>query len=715
MKNLEQEKRNKLMEKRSVVYRKALLLVVAFVFLFYPATLIAAGSSDSEAAREEFELAAATDDLLLFFDESDLIISATKHPLSLKKAPAIATIFTEKDLRNMGARDITDVLKRVPGFTVTMTRFGHERMEVRGITSVVSERVTLLIDGHSVNVNGGGGTTWAFDNMPLDNVKRIEVIRGPGSALYGSNAFSGVINVVTKDGKDIDGVVLSGAAGSFDTQKYNLLAGKNFGDLDVALMLDYFTTDGEKLFIASDFFGLSGDTLDFDERFDAQLKLAYKDLVLNARYIDRTKGPYLGAAAALNDETVLDTERYFVDLTYRRALLDGDLPVTARIYTSHRDWRAHWEAFPESVFPPDGLIGIPSVKERNVGFELQADYNLSKENHLTVGALVEHRRQYDVRHTANVDTSFGTSAECAGLPPSPFPLMDITDRCNWNRNVDRDIWALYAQDVWDINDDLSVTAGLRHDHYSDSGKTTNPRLAVVWGFKKDWDLKLMYATAFRAPSFVELYNKNNFAELGNPDLKAEKMRTWEASVSHTYKEDSTVIATYFNNKFTDKITPVPILGPDVFTNTGGATVWGVELEAKRKFEGGSVYANYTYLDTEDELTGKELPGIAKQMGNVGGDVALTKHFNVNVNVLVSGEKARAVLDARDDLAGHTVVDAALIAKDFYKGLELRLSGHNIFDEQYEDPSPVDEFGMAAVPGDYPRDGASVMAEASYKF
>ncbi len=708
---------NLIVEKRSVVYRKALLLVVVFVFLFYPATLIAAGSSDIEAERGEFELASSRDDLLLFFDESDLIVSATMHPQSLKKAPAIATVFTEKDIHNMGARDMIDVLRRVPGFTTTTSRYGLETMEVRGITSGFSERVKLLIDGHSVNSNAQAGSAWSFDNLSLDNVKRIEVIRGPGSALYGSNAFLGVVSVVTKDGKDIDGVVLSVGGGSFDTEKYNLLAGKRFGDLDIALMLDYMTTDGDELFIGSDFFGMSGNTLDFGDKFDGQLKLAYKDLALNVKYIDRKDGPYIGISSALNDETRVDVERFFADLKYKRVLLDGDLPVTARAYLDRRNWRADWEIFSEgTLFPAVSTTGIPSVKEKTVGLEVQADYSIKKDNLLTVGALVENRKQYDVEVTANFELSGSLGdASCLTLPPSPFPLMDVTGVCNWNKNVDRDIWALYVQDVWDINDDLSLTAGLRHDDYSDFGSSTNPRLAMVWGFKKDWDLKLMYATAFRAPAFSELYIKNNPAVIGNPDLKAEKMRTWEASLSHSYKEDTTVIATYFNNKFTDKITQTTTPGPDVYANTGGGTVWGIELEAKRKFDGGLVYANYTYLDTEDELTRKELPGIAKHMGNVGADVALTKHLNANVNVFMSGKKSRAVLDGRDDLAGHTVVDAALIAKNFYKGLELKLSGYNIFDEQYEDPSPVDEFGVAAVPGDFPREGASVMAEASYRF
>ncbi len=681
--------------------------------------------AENEAVGVDDEFAAVgKKELLFFFDEADLIVSATKHPLSLKKAPAIATIFTAKDLRNMGARDISDVLRRVPGYGVSMPRFGLELIEVRGVTGARSEKIKFLIDGHSVNNNMDGGIVWGYENLSLNNVKRIEVIRGPGSALYGSNAFLGVISVVTKDGKDIDGVTLSAGAGSFDTEKYNLLAGKRFGDLDVALMLDYLTSDGDKLLIKADTFGVSGKTDDFEDKFDAQLKLAYKDLSLNARYIDRTKGPYLGVGSALNDESKLDMEQFFVDLIYKTDLLDGDLPVTARAYMDHLDWRARWELFSEGTaippppFPPAiifpaGAIGIPSHTERTVGVELQADYNLRKDNLFTVGALFENRKLSDVQNLANFDPSFG-DPDCAGLPPSPFlTIMDVSATCNWNKNVDRDIWALYVQDVWDITDTVTLTAGVRHDDYSDFGNSTNPRVAVVWGFKDDWDLKLMYATAFRAPSFTELYNDHNPAEIGNPGLDAEKVKTYEVSIAHTYKEDTTLRTTYFNNTITDKIesVPTPGPGPDVFSNTGEVRVWGVEVEAKRKLRNGStLYANYTYQDTEDRDTGRELADVAKHKGNVGADISVTDWINANVNVLMVGGRPRAAGDVRADLAGHTVVDLTFIAHDFTdKGLEFRLSGHNIFDEQYEDPSTPD------VPGDFPRDGASVMAEASCKF
>ncbi len=693
-----------------------LILIAAALVVLSPANVRARNEQayDTVAAVEQ--------DLFLFFEDEDLIITATKHPLTLKKAPAIATVFTGRDVRNMGARDITDVLKRVPGFGITKSRIGYEVLEVRGIRGTRNEKVKFLIDGHSMNDNYSGGYVWNFDNLSVANVKRIEVIRGPGSALYGSNAISGVINVVTKNGADIDGVILSVGAGTFDTQRYNLQVGKVLGELDFALMLDYLTTEGDELGVKKDMFGRSGHTDDFEDKLDGQLKLSYKGFTLNARVVEREKGPYVGTAYVLTDENRFDATQYFVDLSYKKDLLDNRLNVTARTYYDYGKWKYFWEIFPEgTVIPlpaplppivyPDGAIGTPSLKERTLGAELMADYGITDKNLLTVGMLMENRKQFDVKTRSNFDLSAGA---CPALTPSPFPVeYDVTHLCNWNDNIDRDVWAFYLQDVWDVTDTVALTAGIRHDKYSDVGNSTNPRAAVVWEFKKGWDLKLLYATAFRAPSMLELYNRNNPVELGNRNLKPEEMETFEISVGNTYKGHTTTRVSAFRNTYSDRIAIVLVSGIGVYTNIGPARVWGIETEIKRRFlkNGSTIYANYTYQDTEDRDTGREIPDVARHRGNIGADVAVTKRVNANVNVLMMGQKPRAGGDARSDVAGYTVVDVNLIAKNFIdKGLEFALSGYNVFNEKYEDSAPV-----GTLVADFPRESAQYMLEARYKF
>jgi len=159
----------------------------------------------------------AIDELELFFDDEELIEIASNQLQSADKAPAIVTVITGKEVRKSGARDLYDILARVPGFGVSISRYGLMMSEVRGIKTINSEKIKFLIDGHSVNDVLYNSFSWGFNQISLDNIKRIEIIRGPGSALHGSSAVVGVINVVTKDAEDIDGVIVTAGGGEFDT------------------------------------------------------------------------------------------------------------------------------------------------------------------------------------------------------------------------------------------------------------------------------------------------------------------------------------------------------------------------------------------------------------------------------------------------------------------------------------------------------------------
>jgi outer membrane cobalamin receptor len=143
-------------------------------------------------------LAQERSDLELFWDPAELIVSATRTPKRLSQAPALATIVTAEQIRRMGASTLLDVVRRYPGFDVSINNIGNQVINVRGLRSYHGEKVLVMIDGHRVNESHSGGTAWTFSDLTLDNVERIELIRGPGSALYGENAFAGVINVLTK-------------------------------------------------------------------------------------------------------------------------------------------------------------------------------------------------------------------------------------------------------------------------------------------------------------------------------------------------------------------------------------------------------------------------------------------------------------------------------------------------------------------------------------
>jgi iron complex outermembrane receptor protein len=670
----------------------------------------------SAYAQEYAELRTETaEELLLFFEEEELII-ATRRPTPVRKAPATATVITAKEIRNMGARNLIDVLKMVPGFGVSITEYGVQMFEVRGIRTPTSEKILLMIDGHSLNKSFTGSALYTLaQDMPVENIKKIEVIRGPGSALYGANAFVAVINVITRDPDGIDGIEVKGGYGSFDTSHANITAGKSFENgLDLSGSADYFRTDGDDIRIERDtltgtpFTTTPGDAFIALEKTDLFLKASYGDFTFRGHYIKRDdEGFYVGLAYSLTDDSTNPIEYYWGELSYH-PVINSKLSAEFKLYYDHYEQETSAQLQPEGFAGsfPDGMIGEPWLKDRTIGGEAQFNYNITDSNHLIAGMMYEKMRQYDVHQYANFAPTL--------FPPVPVDLGAVQEVANWNKDADRELMAVYLQDEWEIVDNLNLTAGIRYDHYSDFGDTTNPRVGVVWGFMENADLKLLYGQAFRAPNFVELYNQNNPVNQGNPDLDPETIKTYEASLGLRLAHSFSVDMNYFYNKIEDIIVWDTTTSPALHVNAGEAEVQGIELVLTGQYTQDNYWkVSYTYQDPKDSATDERLPYVPLHRAGASINYGLTKHLNIHTDILWTDERSRPAGDTRDDVDSYTTVDLALTLKNFYRTLEIQGTVHNLFDENYKDP---DTSGASQlVPDDFPREGTSVMLSVSYKF
>ncbi len=676
---------------------RILSIILALLFIHSNSFAYELAALESETAEE----------LLLFFEEEELII-ATRRATSVRKAPATATVITAKEIRNMGARNLIDVLERIPGFGITRTNYSVYEIEIRGLKATRNSKIRLMVDGHTLYFPSTGDAAWGFESISLDNVKRVEVIRGPGSALYGANAFTGVINVVTKSGSDLDGTVLTAGAGSFGTEKAGLMHGKEYGDINLLTSITYEHTDGADEIVESDATGKSGRADDWAKNLDASLKIIWNDFTFNTKYLTRRNGPYTGVADTLNDESLLETDQYFADLTFARQLND-QWTVNARGYFDYTRLEFNWELFPEGhAFAPfpaftfsDGVLGTPAAKGKIFGFELGADYRVLENNTLTIGAVYEKMRQYDVTHHAN-------------FHPVTFmnlgSLQDISSWGNWNQDVKRQIMAFYMQDEWEIIDDLTLTAGVRFDDYSDFGNTTSPRIGLVWNISESAEAKLLYGESFRAPNFDEQYSINNPAAIGDPSIGPENMKTYEIMMGYHPIQRATIHVTAFHNKFTDRIELDQSLAIPQFHNSGEAAIHGIESEIQYLIDKYRFYANHTWQRPKDKTRGTRIANIPSNRFNCGLDWATDRYLSGNVHLLHVGKRPRAVVDTRNDLGEYTTLNTTVIIKDFFKALEIRGSAYNIFDEKYAYPAPAGTLSK-----DYPANGASFFVEARYTF
>jgi outer membrane cobalamin receptor len=689
--------------------KRSFWIGLAFV-LFMVFSVLKAFAAEMKSPEEMFQETKYTEEM--YYKTERMLLSATKNLMESRKAPAINSVITAEEIRNMGARNVFDVLDKIPGFSTSWNQI-KGIVNVRGVQTDHAEKVLLMIDGVRIRDSYTGSPTFLFgEDLMVENIKRIEVVRGPGSALYGASAFVGVINIITKDPEDFgdDKVVASATVGSFNTQEYTALFAYNKSEFKISGHLNYLDTDGERPMIEEDALSNSplyntsaslapGHAQTFDEKYDFGLKAKYKYLTLNGRILHKRRGSYAGVLGALNDDSLQKFSMWFLNLNYHMDIT-YDLQLSTRFYFVHQDADTYWELYPEGFTGANdkGLIGDPIWENNVIGGELSANYTFG-DHLITPGVVFEEERQFDVRSVNNFADPFNGP-------------VDTSETSNFNKNVTRRIWAAYIQEMWEITAYDSLTLGVRYDHYSDFGGTTNPRIGFVHAFKNEMIFKLLYGRAFRAPNNNELYSINNPVVDGNPDLKPETIQTLETSFEIPFMRYFNINISYFHNVFEDIIrwdTTQP--SPYPFINSSGeSTVDGVEAELKFNFGRNRYgYLNASYQNSEDD-EGRDLPYVADWMGNVGYNHEFFEKLNTNINVSWMGERTRIEGDTREKAPSATLVDITLILKNFYKTFEIKGSVFNVFDERYVAPSTI-----TTITNDLPLHKRMFLLEVQYKF
>ena len=649
------------------------------------------------------------------------VITASRVLEDIKKTSSSVTVITDRQIRQMGARHLADVLQTVPGVNYFYYFVGNHSLYASGLPSQYSHRMLLMVNSHPLNENHTGGVTM-HDTLTLDNVKRIEVIRGPGSALYGANAFAGVINVITKEAEDIDGWEVTTRGGSYDTQQYNLLYGKTFNDVEIAFNYNYFNTHGfnghvnkdyqsarDRLFLTNASLApgrMRGD----DDKYDIALTIKYKGLKLDGRYVERDWNLPVGWYGALSKNSYFSLKNCYLNLSYERTLFEG-LDLFAKVYRNYDSLNHRFQHYPEGsaqitpfglVIMPKGMISMPSARNNRTGFEIQTTWKMNDSNTVVAGITYEEMKQYDVGTKRNY---IETSIPFVILPL--FAVRNITDIQNFGNPAKRNFKAFFIEDIWDITDNLRLTVGVRYDDYSDFGDSVNPRAGLTWEFVKGYDLKLLYGTAFRAPSFSELYNRGT----GDPNLDPEEVETYRVSLGAEITPSLSSRVTWFRNSVKDHISIMMKPGPKFFRNVNfdKKKSEGLEVEMKYDFGRGTYLAvNYTYIILKEMF----LWVTPKHRGNVMANIRLSRYLNFYAACHFEDGWRRDSGDKRDDMSGYGIVNVTLIAKKFlkgYEGLELRGSVYNLFNKDYTSPAKTQ------LPNDTPRPGRNFMVEVKYKF
>jgi outer membrane receptor protein involved in Fe transport len=628
--------------------------------------------------------APSLDDLL-----SQKVSASAKYEQTVRDAAASVTIVTAQEIETFGFATLAEVLSSVRSFYVSYDR-NYDYVGTRGFSRPTdyNDRILLLLDGHAINENTYGeapiGTDFA---LPLSSVERVEIVRGPGSALYGTYAMLAVVNVITKSGAALDGLRASAALGSFGRKEAELTGGKRFASgLDVVGSARYLKVDGQDLFYPeyADQGGVARG-LDHDEAFAALVSARLGSSSLRAGASWREKGIPTGAFGTIFGDQRAGTidEREWVDLSHEFPI-GYDKALTVRGYY---DWYRY-----DGIYPyVDGLL-TDHTRGVWAGGEARLTWDLSSGNRLTLGS--EYR--YNFRSTYSWET--------AGVP-------------QYNADVHSSIASAYAQDEVQLFRHFSLTLGLRYDHFSTSGGAVTPRAGIVYSYSKQGTLKLLYGEAFRAPSTYEVLFQ---APVGaaSPALTSERIRTYELNVEQRLTPwlQGTVSAYHYAMKnLIDQFADAE--GNVLYRNHGTTTANGIEVQLDTRLPGGlRATVSYALQAAKDEdsavgadVLGEENGPLSNSPRNVFKAMVSADVFSaVMVGARFRCESPRVTVYGTES-PSYCLTDLNLTSKPL-SGFSLSLAIRNLFDRRYSTPGGVEHLQPAIE-----QDGRSLVGRVSWSF
>lgn len=708
----------------------AAVIAVLMAAVFYP---------PPGSAQEEIEDLDVSLGELLNLDR--MLLSATGTMKTVREAPSVATVITAGDIERIGARTLTEVLETVPGLHVRNPRnngsigMSTYSYHIRGIATNMNPQVLVLIDNAPVTFLQSG--TRVIPEMLAENISRIEVIRGPGSAVHGADAFAGTINIITKNSEDVDGSRFGFRGGSFDTVDAWGQYGGKVGGWKTALHFEHMQTEGDdSRILESDtqkmFDGLFGTDasrtpgpLDTGgERQIANIRFANEDWTFRALGFWNNLNYGAGVTNVLGT-CEMDQEAYLASVVYDKKFAE-DWNFNFNIDYFYHDSEGAIEVFTAgSLLPigddgnfftpggglvrfPEGVWGSPGRTEQTTTAQTALVFTGFEKHRIRMGTGFKHQ---DAEFRAKSNFGPGVLDGTETVVYKYWKSTTDTDHI-YIPSTTRDIWFMYLQDEWELAEKLELTTGVRYDNYSDFGGTVNPRLALVWNTSEDLVVKLLYGNAFRAPALQELYAINNPATLGNPNLDPETIQTLE--LAFDYRPFSRLRTTFnvFAYKIKDLIDLVedPSTGQRTYYNTKDQDGHGFEIEAKMNVAKGlDVTGNFSWQHSEDADTGADVPDTPQLQAYFNVHWMFAEDWAADTHVHWVADRSRPDGDTREDVDDYATVNLSLRRKNIFKHVDLAVKASNIFDEDIREPGP------AVVGNDYPMEGRSCFGEVRCHF
>lgn len=494
---------------------------------------------------------------------------ASRNDTPLSKTPSSVSLFTRDDIERLGLNTLGDLLANVPGFYSMMDSVegNLSHMVMRGHAQNYANTLLVLLNGQRINDDYTGGLNYLIRYFSIRAASRIEVIRGPGSALYGSNAYTGVINIIT-DAKP----QISATLGNLGTTALYLSDQTTLADWQVSASFNYYQDQGETFHNLFDRNGIQTSTT--DPRTVQQLALSTKNdrSRIDFHYLNSERQNYYLFRRLRDGITELELTHWTVYGSHE--LLKDDKWTVALSAGYQNATRRSLTALFAKGEPPfdaaDFLFGV-DFEYQSTNVALDATYQLSDAIKLNLGSFLSSsdipRAYLKSNYNLYGDEEYLGKVVTFDANESQRTVIDKTRR----------IQSIYAQSEWQATPYISITAGLRFDSYNDIDDAVTPRLSLVHALNDKQGYKLIYAEAYRAPSLGDLYDEESGLTVGSQSLKANVLRGYEA-VYYWNTEQSAVTATLFANHQEDIVGRNTLDNLSFLANIGTNKAHGVELQ-----------------------------------------------------------------------------------------------------------------------------------------
>lgn len=693
------------------------------------------------------EIASESETLQMLYGNEQMVSIATGSQQLLYKAPAVASVITRRDIRQSAATTLNELLDMVPGLHVSRDYYGGDAVyTMRGFFRAPDAGMLIMLNGTPINTLQNGSRFPAFQ-LPLHNIDQIEIIRGPGSAVYGADAFVGVINIITRrdDTQDETGL----GYGSFSRRSAWLQQSFTPGSWKGRVSLQYQGSDGDdgrvlQRDLQSFFDDITGTSASQApaamntayDTFSLELGLARRHWQLDQwLWMNNNQGNGHGVpgldvidlAGQTDSRASLTSIDYANDhiatnwslklsLSYLDTLTrrDQQLLPPGSIAPVGNDGNLFTSGIHNVTFP-QGMADAVDSHEQQARTELVTLYRgwNSHQLRLSAGYQWHNYSQDEARN-------YGPGVLDSGQTSASTSLTDITSPGDQSLpDGERHIRYVSVQDVWDFLPDWSLTAGVRHDHYSDFGDTTNPRLALVWQTSYDLSTKLLYGRAFRAPVYRELKLQNQLGFNGNERLRPETIQTLELAWDYRPADRLRYTLGLYGYRAEDLIFAVEdttIANTFRYENSGTQEGHGMELELAWQMNpdlqlSGNFAWQYSRL-VEKDIESPYAPErqLYLKLAWTPGD-----YWTITPELHYLGKRPRDLGDPRDPAQDYTRLDLSLNYRNHYRNWDLSLRARNLLDADIVEPSIGNNSisGGAALANDIPMEGRSLMLEFRY--